>query len=56
MSFSSMKQSTINISTLPSEIINIVQGKAFIYPYAIDAQEVLGNPASIVFCNQAISF
>lgn len=52
MSFSSMKQSTINISTLPSEIINIVQGKAFIYPYAIDAQEVLGNPASIVFCNK----
>lgn len=48
-----MDNTTNNIVALPNEVEKIIQGKAFIYPYAIDSQEVLGNPASIVFCNQS---
>lgn len=48
-----MEKSTNNIVALPNEVEKIIQGKAFIYPYAIDSQEVLGNPASIVFCNKS---
>lgn len=47
-----MENSAIHTFSLPIEVSKIIQGKAFIYPYAIDSQEVLGNPASIVFCNK----
>lgn len=33
--------------------ISILQGRAFTHPETIETKEVLGNPASIVFCNKA---
>lgn len=48
-----MEKATNNIVVLPNEVQKIIQGKAFIYPYSIDSQEVLGNPASIVFCSKS---
>ncbi len=41
---------TFNLS--PQPVVQIVQARVFTHPDTIETKEVLGNPASIVFCSE----